>query len=291
MELNQLKIFCVAAQTLNFTKAAHQMGYAQSNITGQIKQLEDSLQVKLFERLGRKIHLTGDGVKFLEYARSILQLCDRAQEEFSPNVFRGILNIGAAETICVHRLPKILTEYRKLYPLVEIQVHSGICETFFDEIRTNRIDFALMLTDTIQAPDMAVRTLWDENLILVAAPLHPLAKKDRITPDDIGQECLITTLPGCGYRPLIRTMLQDQGVKLTSVMELASVGAIKECTACGLGVSFLPTVSVKPELAAKKLIALNWTGPKIDVKTQLVYHQEKWLTPAMGAFLDLASSI
>ena len=290
MELNQLQIFCVAAETLNFTKAGSQMGYAQSNITGQIRQLEDSLQVKLFERLGRKIQLTSEGVKFLEYARSILQLCDKAKEEFSPTVFRGILNIGAAETVCVHRLPKILTEYRKLHPLVEIHVHSGICETFFDDIKTNRIDFALMLTDKIKSADMVVHTLCDENLILVADPFHPLTEKKNISPHDITEECLITTLPGCGYRPLIRAMLREQQVKPKSVMELTSVGAIKECTSCGLGVSFLPKVSVKRELEAGKLVELNWTGPTIDVKTQLVYHQEKWLTAPMRAFLHLCSS-
>jgi DNA-binding transcriptional LysR family regulator len=74
-------------------------------------------------------------------------------------------------------------------------------------------------------------------------------------------------------------------------MELSSVGAIKECAICGLGIAILPKIVVKDELAREKLIELDWAGPHFDVKTQLIYHHEKWLTPAMGAFLELCGSM
>ena len=290
MEFNQLQIFCVSADTLNFTKAAQQLGYAQSNITAQVKQLEASLQVKLFERMGRRIQLTNEGKIFLGSAKAILQLCEKAKGDFAPDVFRGILNIGAAETICVHRLPKILIEYRKLYPLVEIRVLTESCDTLIELIKSNRIDIALMLTDKIKSIEMTVRPLYDEQMIVVASPHHPLSQKVRIDPHDLTDECLIITLPGCGYRPLILSMLKEHDVKPRSFMELSSIGAIKECTSCGLGVAILPKISVKHELEKGKLRELNWSGPKIDVKTQLIYHHEKWLTAPMRAFLDLCSS-
>lgn len=289
MELNQLQIFCVAAETLNFTKAGLQLGYAQSNITGQIKQLEESLQIKLFERMGRSIQLTSEGAQFLQSAKAILQLCERAKEEFSPHTFRGILNIGAAETACVHRLPKILTTYRKLYPLVEIRVHTAVCDDFFSLIKTNQIDIALMLTDKIKATEMIVKTLYDENLVLVGSPHHPLAQSPRILPEDLKDECLIITLPGCGYRPLILAMLRNHLVWSKSLMELSSIAAIKECASCGLGVTFLPKITVKNELDKGKLVELNWAGPNFDVKTQLMYHHEKWVTSAMRSFLALCT--
>ncbi len=197
------------------------------------------------------------------------------------------MTIGAAETVCVHRLPKILTEYQKRYPQVEIRVHTGSCDAFLELLNDNRFDLALMLTDKVSDPDMVVRTLCDENLVLIASPLHPLAQKKKIRPGDLAAECLITTLPGCGYRPLIRAMLKEHDAAPKSFMELSSVGAIKECTSCGLGIAFLPCVSVQNELAAGKLVALDWAGPTIDVKTLLVYHREKWLTAAMRAFLAL----
>jgi len=291
MELRQLQIFCAAAQTLNFTKTGLQLGYAQSNITGQIHQLEKELQVKLFERLGRGIQLTNEGKNFLQNAKNILQLCEKAKVELSAQVFRGILNIGAAETLCVYRLPKILTEYRKRYPLVEIRIQTESCENLYELIKRNQIDLALVLTDKMKAPDMVAQILHDESMTMVASPLHKLAKKKKITPNDFSDECLILTSPGCGYRPLILSVFKKYEIKPGSMMELSSVGAIKECTICGLGIAILPKISVKDELARNKLIELDWAGPHFDVKTQLIYHHEKWLTPAMVAFVELCGSM
>lgn len=289
MELRQLQIFCAAAQTLNFTKAGVKLGYAQSNITGQIHQLEEELQVKLFERIGRGIQLTNDGKSFLVNATQILALCERAKCEFLPQVVRGVLNIGAAETVCIYRLPQILTEYRKLYPLVDIRVQTESCEHFFELIKTSNIDIALVLTDSVKNPEMMVQTLYQEQMSVVVSPSHPLAMQKKITPHAFSGECLIVTLPGCGYRPLILTMLKEYGVKPEALMELSSIGAIRQCTICGLGAAILPKVAVQDDIERGKLIELQWDGPAFPVKTQLIYHREKWLTPAMRAFIELAT--
>lgn len=291
MELRQLQIFYAAAQTLNFTKAGLKLGYAQSNITGQIRQLEEELQVKLFERLGRGIQLTSEGQSFLKNAEQILQLCQIAKEEFSPQVFRGTISIGAAETLCVCRLPQILTEYHKLYPLVEIRVQTESCENLFSSIKANTIDAALVLTDKVKSPEMVVQTLHNETMTIVTSPLHKLAQQKKIKPQDFSGECLILTSPGCGYRPLILSIFKNYNVKPGSIMEFSSVGAIKECTICGLGAAILPKIAVKDELERGKLVELDWDGPLLDVKTQLIYHHEKWITPALRAFLELCNPL
>jgi DNA-binding transcriptional LysR family regulator len=291
MELRQLQIFYVAAQTLNFTKAGLKLGYAQSNITGQVRQLEEELKVKLFDRIGRRIQLTSDGKKLLNHAKCILDLYERAKEDFLPQGIGGVLNIGAAETVCVYRLPQILTEYRKLYPQVEIRVQTESCEHFFELIKANNIDIALVLTDKIKSTEMVVQTLHDEAMTVVASPLHPLAHKKNIKPHDFTDECLITTLPGCGYRPMVLSLFKENHVKPGALMELSSIGAIRQCTICGLGAAILPKIAVQDDLERGKLVELDWTGPKIEVKTQLIYHHEKWLTPAMRAFLELCGSM
>lgn len=291
MELRQLQIFCAAAQTLNFTKAGLKLGYAQSNVTGQIKQLEDELQVKLFDRLGRGIQLTTDGKNFLQNAEKIVLLCNRAKEEFSPHVYRGTINIGAAETLCVYRLPKILTTYRKLYPLVEISVQTESSEKIFELLRSNVIDVACVLTDNITAPDLIVRTLHEESMVMVVHPLHNLAQQKQIKPLNLSNQNFILTSSGCGYRPLLLSMLKKQEIKAGSIMELSSVGAIKECTICGLGIAFLPKIAIQDELERGKLIEIDWRGPSFDVKTQLIYHHEKWITPAVRGFLELCNCL
>lgn len=289
MELRQLQIFVTAAQTLNFTKAALKLGYTQSNITSQIRQLEDELKVRLFERFGKSLRLTNEGKQFCKHATSILDQCTRAKEELSPQM--GVLHIGAAETLCVNRLPKLLTEYRSNYPLVEIRVQTESCQQLFTLLRENSIDVALALTDEIHQPDMQVTTLYDEAMAVVVSPQHPLALRQAIYPEDLAGQCLILTTEGCGYRPVVLTVLATHQVQPATIMELSSVGAITECTACGLGVAVLPKIAVTDELRRKKLIELPWQGPAFAIKTQLIYHKEKWLSPAIRVFLDLCQSL
>lgn len=291
MELRQLQIFCTAARILNFTRAAEQLGYSQSNITGQIQHLEEELNVRLFERIGRGIQLTTEGKRFLENAENILLQCNRAKEEFSPEVYRGSLNIGAAETLCIYRLPKLLLEYRANFPLVEIRVQTENCTRLFELIRNNSVDIALTLSGKLEQHDMIIKTLHNEVMTIVTSPLHPLAQKKIVEIQDLSQKCLILTSEGCGYRPIVLSQLNAYGIIPSAIMELSSIGAIKECAACGLGVAVLPRIAVEDELERGKLIELNWNGPSFDVKTQLVYHRAKWLSPNIRAFLTLCGHL
>lgn len=291
MELRQLQTFCVSAQTLSFTKAALQLGYVQSNITSQIRQLEEDLNVKLFERFGRRLELTNEGKIFLKSAHNIVQLCQQAKEELSPGSFRGILNIGVSETLCAYRLPKFLQEYRKQYPLVEIRVQTESCNQLLELIRNNTIDIVIGLTNNIDETDMDRKILFEEKMIVVASPLHSLAKKEFIEPKDLSGECLIISPEIYGYRPIMLGMIEEYAVKPSSVMELSSAGARKECAICGLGITILPEIIAKNELEQGKLIKLDWRGPSFDVKSQLIWHKEKWLSPTLKIFIDLCSAI
>lgn len=291
MELRQLQTFCTAAETLNFTKTAIKLGYVQSNITIQIRQLEEELKVKLFERFGRRLELTHEGRAFLKNAETILQLCQRAKNELSPDSICGILNIGAAESLCVYRLPQLLLEFRKQYPLVEIRVQTESCNPLLGLIRNNSIDVAIALSNEIDQSDIDLKTLFYEKMSVVVSPLHPLALRKTISPESLTGECLILSPEGCGYRPIILDVLKKYHIEPSAIMELSSVGARKECAICGLGVTILPKITAKNELEQGKLIELDWEGPNFDVKTQIMWHREKWLSPAIRAFIELCNSM
>lgn len=290
MELRQLQIFHTAAQTLNFSHAALALGYVQSNITNQIRQLEEELGVKLFERFGKHLYLTQDGLALQERAAVILQLAEQTRERFHGSAVQGTLRIGAAETLCVHRLPPLLTTYRQRYPGVSLHVHTEHRDGLLDRLRHNQLDVALALTDEITAADILVQPLQQETIIPVISPTHPLAKQPHIEPQFLTGESLLITLPGCGYRSLLLTALHTAGVRLASVMELSSIGAIKECTACSLGFSLLPAVSVQTELEQGRLVTLPWAGLPLTATTFLLRHRDKWLSPPLAAFWQLCVS-
>jgi DNA-binding transcriptional LysR family regulator len=117
--------------------------------------------------------------------------------------------------------------------------------------------------------------------------LHALAHKAIVNPNDLSNECLIISEEGGGYRSMFLSILHEYKIIPGTVMELSSVGAIKECTACGLGYTILPKIAVQDELDRGKLTEINWNGPHLKVKTQLIYHRKKWISPAIQAFLKL----
>src|SRR5512138_3832701 len=123
MDFRQLKAFLTVGSLLNFTKAAEQLGYAQSSITAQIQQLENELGVKLFERIGKTVKLTYAGTAMIPYATQILQLERNLKADLTDSgVPAGTLTIGAAESLSIYRLPVLLKEYRGLYPQVALRL-------------------------------------------------------------------------------------------------------------------------------------------------------------------------
>ncbi len=292
MEIRQLRIFAVAARQLSFTKAAEELGYVQSNVTAQIRQLEDELDVKLFDRLGRQIYLTAAGRKFEAHVQRLLQQIQEIGDDMKPGQeIRGKVSIGAAESLCVYRLPSLLREYRRRYPQVELHLEVNSCQNFAGMLRDGSIDVAFSLTQLIRLADMKTTVLIKEPMIVVAHPSHPLAAKSFLVPEDLAGQAFILTEKTCGYRPLVIHMLQEANVATGPMLEFSSIGAIKECVAIGLGVSIMPRIAVEQELEQKRLLELPWRGPHLGIKTQMMLHRDKWLSPALKAFIQLAEEL
>ena len=292
MDLKQLNSFITICKLQSFTQAADSLGYAQSTITTQIKLLENELGVKLFERIGKNITLTHQGKKLLPYAKQMLKLSSEIKNVLtSEDVPSGVLTIGAAESLCVLRLPEILKEYRKLYPNVEVSMKFGNCTDFRHFLRDNFIDVAFSLGTRIEANDFVTEISFDEPMLLLTAPGHPLLEKKEILPEDIAKESLILTELGCSYRAVFENILNSYNLKANVVLETGSVQAIKQFTMSGLGITLLPKVAVEEELNQGRLVPLNWAGPDFGIVSQVLYHKDKWLSPALKAFLKLSKEM
>lgn len=292
MDFRQLNAFLTIGKLQSFTAAANDLGYAQSTITTQIKLLEQELGVKLFERIGKHVTLTHEGKKLLPYAKQMIKLSDDIKNVvFNEEKPSGTLTIGAAESLCVIRLPEILKEYRKLYPDVEVSLKFGSCADFRQYLKDNIIDVAFSLGRKIDSEDFISEVEFDEEMLLLAYPGNHLINKEEIYPEDLENEPLILTETGCSYRAAFENILQENGVKINLVLETGSVQAIKQFTMSGLGITLLPKVAVKDALATGKLIPLNWCGPEFGIISQVIYHKDKWKSKALEAFLELSKQI
>ncbi len=288
MELRQLNTFITIAKLRSFSKAATELGYAQSSITSQIQLLEQELNVRLFERLGHSITLTAEGKKLLPMAEQIIKLSNDVKNiAFNSDVPSGPLNIGAVESLCVTRLPKLLKEYRKRYPDVEILIKFGDKTEFLQALKENTIDIAFFVDQKITNSDYIMVLQTPEPMALLCSSEHAFAYREEVYPEDLWDETLILTEPSCGYRVYFDTVMSQFNVKPRSVIETGNVQAIKQLTLSGMGIAFLPQTAVEEELQQKRLVKLNWFGPEFLIYTQVLCHKTKWMSAAIKAFIKL----
>jgi DNA-binding transcriptional LysR family regulator len=291
MEVRQLEIFRTLAGELNFTRTAERVNTVQSNVTAQIKALEDELGTRLFDRLAKSVVLTDAGRRFLPYAERALSTMDeglRAVQTGSEP--QGALVVGAPETILTYRLPETLKQFQKKYPKVELQFRPFVSTAVWKEVDSGRLDVAITMVDsmseTIGGMQLQSQWLHTEPILLLSEPGHPLAKRRAVRPEDLTEQNLLLTEAGCSYRLTFDRILAAAKVKPGNSTEFSSVEAIKQCLIAGMGVGVLPEVVVAQELKAGRLVALRWKGPGLDIGTYVVWHKDKWLSPAMTAFLD-----
>ncbi|MEW9124076.1 MAG: LysR family transcriptional regulator, partial [Thermotaleaceae bacterium] len=238
MEIKQLKTFLTIAKMQSFTLTAESLNYAQSTITTQIQLLEKELGVRLFERLGHRIDLTPEGKKLLPFAQQIIKLSDEVKNVMdNPSAPNGTLSIGAVESLCVTWLPKILKEYRRRYPKVEIILKFGSCTDFLRSLRENTLDIAFFLGKKIDERDFITEIEFPEPMVILASTENSLVGKVNVYPEDLNDQPLILTEPGCGYRAYLENILSQQGVKPRSIIETGNVQTIKQLTISGMGIT------------------------------------------------------
>lgn len=292
MELRQLRSFITIAKLQSFSKAALELDYAQSSITTQIQLLEQELNVRLFERLGHAIKLTPEGKNLLPLAEQILNLSNEAKSiTASSDKPSGPLVIGAAESLCVTRLPRVLKEYHSRYPDVEILMKFGNKTMFLQAMKENTVDIAFIIDEEIRNNDFITVLHIPEPMALICSPEYVMAGREHVYPEDLSGEPMILTGASCGYRLLFERIMSEFNIKPRSVIETSNVNAIKQLILCGMGIAFLPQTVVEGELAQKRIAKLNWMGPDFHVYTQVLYHKTKWMSAALKAFIDLLNEM
>ena len=288
MEVRQLQIFRVLAEELNFTRTAERVHTVQSNVTAQIKALEEELGVPLFDRLGRRVTLTDAGHRFLPFAEQALAAMENGQRAIKAGSEPcGPLRISAPESIVTYRLPQLLRKFRRRFPHVELVFRPHVDASIVLELETGKLDMVIDMRDAVANPVFQSVSLRVERIFLLAHESHALFKLRTVKPADLAGQTLLLTESGCGYRAKLDRVLAMQNIRPGHVTEFASVEAIKQCLAAGMGVALLPAIAVAREIRQHQFQPLHWAGPSFDIATHILWHKDKWVSPAMAAFRDL----
>ncbi|MFJ7737409.1 LysR family transcriptional regulator [Lysinibacillus sp. NPDC097287] len=289
MDTKHLQTFSTAAETLSFTQTAQLLGYAQSSITAQIKSLEEELDVKLFERLGKRITLTEEGKHLQQYAKKMLELDAEVKQTLSNELGHVVLTIGAQESQCVYRLPSILQQFQQRYPQIKIifkPVHTT--EIARNLLQTGSLDIAF-ITDTHKVTPMLHRErLTQEQLIFISAPSAVITQNNALSAQHLEKETILLTENGCSYRNQLEVQLQHEGVYPTQMIEFASIEAIKQCVMAGLGITFLPKMVVAQELENYRLKEIPTVMQLPPIFTDIAWHKDKHIQPYLEDFIEIA---
>ncbi|MGD0733566.1 MAG: LysR family transcriptional regulator [Terracidiphilus sp.] len=288
MEVRQLQIFRILAEELNFTRTAEKVHTVQSNVTAQIKALEEELGVPLFDRLGRRVTLTDAGRNFLPFAGQALAAMEQGQRAVQTGAEpSGPLRIGAPESVLTYRLPQVLRAFRRRFPHVELIFRPYSDATLALKLEAGKFDMAIHMADLPLSPALKSIRLRTERVFLFADPTHPLANHATVKPADLAGQNLLLTEAGCGYREKLDRAMALMNIRPANITEFSSVEAIKQCVAVGMGLGLLPAIVVSREIRQHQLKALHWAGPSLDIATNIVWHKDKWISSAMAAFIDI----
>lgn len=284
MHLDDLRIFRTVVQAEGVNRAAALLRRVPSNVTTRIQQLEANLGVKLFAREKRRLQLTTQGRQFLQHAERLLQLAGEAREALHDTEPRGVLALGAMESIAATRLPAPLVEYQKRHPRTSVHLVTGPTRRLVAEVAARQLEAALVANPP-RDERLEVLPLLTEELVLISAAGHPPIR----TPRDVRYHNFLTFGQGCAYRQRLEDWFAGAGMEPVSISEMGSYHAILGCVAASMGLALVPRVILEqfPARDSLELHRLPPAAARIDIC--LVWRRNED-TPRLKAFREIIAS-
>ena len=284
----RLQVFHAVAKHLSFTKAAEALFMTQPAVTFQIRQLEEHFDTRLFDRASGRITLTPAGILALEYAERILGLSGELEtrlKELTGHV-AGPLLIGASMTIGEYVLPQLIGEFKVRFPAIVPRMFIANSEQVQNRLIERSLDLGFIEGDS-HLPSLATEVCCDDELQVVCAPEHPLARLPAIPPRTLLEHAYVSREPGSGTREVIDRYLEKAGVSLQPVMELGSPEALKGLVATGFGFAIMSRATVALESHLGRVVRVPLL-PRLDRRFSVVYPKERIHSKLLNGFVAFA---
>ena len=284
MDLATLNAFIAIAELGSFSEAAERLHLTQPAVSKRIASLEQQLNVRLFDRLGREVSLTEAGRALLPRAYQILNVLDdtrRALTNLNGEI-SGRLTLATSHHIGLHRLPPLLRAFTRTHPQVALDIQFLDSEVAYEEVLHGRAELAVItLAPETREPVHAV-AVWDDPLDFVAAPEHPLARSQVISLADVAHHPAVFPGGNTFTHHIVRRLFEAQGLTPNIAMSTNYLETIKMMVSIGLAWSVLPRTMLDDQVARLPL-------PGIQLTRQLGYisHTERTLSNAARAFMNL----
>lgn len=292
MDIRQLQMFLAVAEESSFTRAGERLHVSQSAISRQIGLLEKELGGPLFNRDGRRVSLTHPGELLLETAYNVSRQLEDVAGQISDvhGLLRGRLHLAGGMTVCMYILPRLLKAYRGLHRQVDLRVSTGTFEAILKKLRSHEVDLAL-LTLPVVAKDLEILPVLKEELVVVTAPSHPLARKGTVDAQELGKYPLVLYESGSNTREAVERFLREERVAADVAMETENVEIIKAMVASGTGITVISHAAIARELKQKRLAFARISGRKLYRETGWVYRKADYVPRAITEMLRVFDSM
>lgn len=291
MDIKNLITFIHVAELSSFTKAAQKLGFSQSTVSFQIKQLESELQSQLFERINHTVVLTEKGREVLNYAHQISKLTDELKENMqNKKTVTGHIRLAMADSLCDSLLNENFYTFREQYPGITLKIIAAGTEEMFRLINHNEVDAILMLDNHIYNTEYIIVREEKVSMHFVANADSPLRHLNAISVQELIQQPFILTEKGMSYRRLMDEKLAGMSLEVHPILEIGGTDLICSLVKQGVGISLLPDYVTDADIKAGRMIYLNIKDFEIEVWKQLLYHRDKWVSPQMESVIQYCVS-
>ena len=264
MDIKNLETFVMVNELKSFTQAAQRLGFTQSTVSFQIKQLENELEIPLFERISHTVTLTNEGQKLLPLAHQILRLWAEAGHIAGNTAPAGIVRIAIAESLSSWQFHSHFKDFHDRYPGIRLKLIAASTDDMFQMLGQNQVDIVYTLDRR-----------------------HPLAKEKKVDIGKLLDYPLLLTEKNMSYRAILDEILAARGLETTPAMETGDTQLICSLLRQDIGISYLPEFVVQEDLANGRLVSLPVSDmPTPGIWRQLLYHRNKWISPELTCVID-----
>jgi DNA-binding transcriptional LysR family regulator len=274
MEDHRLRSYCLVVETKSFSRAAQAKHMTQSAMSRLVKNLEDELGVTLLHRKGKTVLPTTEGRLFYEHAKKILEDYARLAQDISTaaRTAKGVLRLGASRTPAIHLLPQALYDFSKAYTGIRIDISVSDTSSVLRELHDGRIDVGIV-EGAITDRAFRAEAVAEDEVVIIAAEDHPLAKKKTVAVQELVSEPFILPDPGSGTREWVSDFFRDAGFdakKIRVRMTIGSPELIVRMVQAGLGIAFASKWSVFEAIKAGTVKIVRVQGKKMKRHFYLV---------------------
>jgi len=287
MEIRNLLTFIRVAEQNSFTKAAALLGYSQSTVSFQIKQLEEELSCLLFERINHTISLTEQGRQLLDYAHKICHMSDEFNQNFnSEKPLVDSLHVLVPHSVCEQMIFNNYMDFHKRYPGISLKFTSLDTQDMFRMLDRNEADIMLTMDIHAYQKDYIIAKEQMVGIHFVAGADSPYATSEPLTIEQIVNMPFIATEKNTGYRRPLDELLAKKSLELSPILELERTDIIAALLEAGAGVAFLPDFATEKKVREGKLVHLNVVDANFEIWKQLIYHKNKWISKSLSALIE-----